>query len=60
MTVSTRVPLGQEDAFDCFVSGERYSEWLGVPVTIEDRRFAAELEWAHASEATTRSSRPPT
>ena len=45
VTVSTQVPLSREDAFDCFVSGERYTEWLGVPVTIEDRRFAAELEW---------------
>ena len=45
VTVSTRVPLSQEEAFDCFVSGKRYTEWLGIPVTIEDRRFAAELEW---------------
>ena len=45
VTVSTDVPLSQEDAFACFVTGERYSEWLGVPVTIEARRFAAELEW---------------
>ena len=45
VTVSTEVPLHQEDAFACFLTGERYSEWLGVPVTIENRRFAAELEW---------------
>jgi DNA-binding transcriptional ArsR family regulator/uncharacterized protein YndB with AHSA1/START domain len=45
VTVSTEVPLSREDAFACFVSGERYSEWLGVPVTIEEGRFAAELEW---------------
>ena len=45
VTVATEVPLSREEAFACFVSSERYSEWLGVPVTIEDRRFAAELEW---------------
>lgn len=45
VTVSTEVPLNREDTFACFMSGERYSEWLGVPVTIEAGRFAAELEW---------------
>lgn len=45
VTVSTQVPFSQEEAFACFVSGERYTEWLGVAVTIEDHRFAAELEW---------------
>ena len=28
-----------------FADGERYSAWLGVPVTIEDGRFSTELEW---------------
>lgn len=45
VTVSTEVPLSREEAFACFVTGQAYSDWLGVPVTIEDRRFAAELEW---------------
>ena len=45
VTVSTAVPLGREETFVCFTSGDRYTEWLGVPVSIEERRFAAELEW---------------
>ena len=43
--MSTTVRMPREDAFACFLSGERYSEWLGVPVTIEDGRFATRLEW---------------
>ena len=45
VTVSTEVPLDQTSAFDSFVDGQRFSQWLGVPVTIRDRHFAAELEW---------------
>ncbi len=45
VTVNTEVALDQQQAFEAFVSGERYSEWLGVPVRIEEGRFAAELEW---------------
>jgi DNA-binding transcriptional ArsR family regulator len=45
VTVTTDVPLTQQQAFDSFATGERYSAWLGVPVTIRDGRFAAELEW---------------
>lgn len=45
VTVSTEVPLSQRDAFACFMTGQSYSEWLGVPVTIDGGRFAAELEW---------------
>jgi DNA-binding transcriptional ArsR family regulator/uncharacterized protein YndB with AHSA1/START domain len=45
VTVSTEVPLDQAETFACFATGERYSAWLGVPVTIVDGRFAAELEW---------------
>ncbi len=37
--------LDQATAFDSFADGERYSAWLGVPVTIEDGRFSTELEW---------------
>ena len=45
VTVSVDVPLDQQQAFDSFARGELYSEWLGVPVSINDGRFAAELEW---------------
>ena len=45
VTVSTEVGLTREEAFASFADGERYSRWLGVPVTIEDGRFSTELEW---------------
>ena len=45
VTVSTDVGLDQAAAFASFADGERYSAWLGVPVTIEDGRFSTELEW---------------
>ena len=35
----------RDAAYDAFTDGERYSAWLGVPVTIEDGRFSTELEW---------------
>lgn len=46
VTVTVDLPgATQEAAFTCFSDGSRYSAWLGVPVTIEGDRFAAELEW---------------
>ena len=45
VNVTTEVSLDQQHAFDSFARGDKYSEWLGVPVTIRDGRFAAELEW---------------
>jgi DNA-binding transcriptional ArsR family regulator/uncharacterized protein YndB with AHSA1/START domain len=45
VTVSTDVRLEPAEAFDAFADGDRYSAWLGVPVSIEDGRFRAELEW---------------
>jgi DNA-binding transcriptional ArsR family regulator/uncharacterized protein YndB with AHSA1/START domain len=45
VTVHTDVGLDREEAFASFADGERYSAWLGVPVTIEDGRFSTELEW---------------
>ncbi len=45
VTVHTDVALDQEEAFASFAEGERYSAWLGVPVTIADGRFSTELEW---------------
>ncbi len=45
VTVHTDVGIAQEEAFASFAEGERYSAWLGVPVSIEDGRFSTELEW---------------
>jgi DNA-binding transcriptional ArsR family regulator/uncharacterized protein YndB with AHSA1/START domain len=45
VTVSVDVPVDQETAFDAFVDSARYSAWLGVPVQIDGRRFAATMEW---------------
>jgi DNA-binding transcriptional ArsR family regulator/uncharacterized protein YndB with AHSA1/START domain len=45
VTVTTDVDVDPATAYASFADGERYSAWLGVPVTIEDRRFSAELEW---------------
>ena len=45
VTVTTQVRLQQDEAFAQFVDEARYSAWLGVPVTIRDGRFAAEMEW---------------
>jgi uncharacterized protein YndB with AHSA1/START domain len=45
VTVSTDVRLAPAEAFESFADGDRYSAWLGVPVTIDRGRFRAELEW---------------
>jgi uncharacterized protein YndB with AHSA1/START domain len=45
VTVATTVPLDRDTAFASFADAERYSEFLGVPVTIADGRFQAEMEW---------------
>jgi uncharacterized protein YndB with AHSA1/START domain/DNA-binding transcriptional ArsR family regulator len=39
------VETDQETTFKAFVDPEIYSRWLGVPVTIENGRFACTLEW---------------
>jgi uncharacterized protein YndB with AHSA1/START domain len=45
ITVHVHTTLDQAAAYASFADGARYSEWLGVPVTIEDGRFSTELEW---------------
>jgi DNA-binding transcriptional ArsR family regulator len=35
----------QETVFTAFTDGDLYSRWLGVPVTLDDGRFACTLEW---------------
>jgi uncharacterized protein YndB with AHSA1/START domain/DNA-binding transcriptional ArsR family regulator len=39
------VETDQETTFRAFVDPDVYSRWLGVPVTIENGRFACTLEW---------------
>ena len=39
------VPTSQAVTFAAFTDPAVYSRWLGVPVTIEDGRFACTLEW---------------
>jgi len=45
ITVYVDTTLDQAAAYASFADGARYSDWLGVPVTIEEGRFSAELEW---------------
>lgn len=45
VTVHVEVPVPPAAAFEAFIDGDRFSEWLGVPVRIRDRRFRATLEW---------------
>jgi uncharacterized protein YndB with AHSA1/START domain len=44
VAVSVEVGVDPEDAFRAFVDADVYSGWLGVPVTIEDGRFATETD----------------
>ncbi len=39
------VDIPADEAFEAFVDPEKYSGWLGVPVTIEDGRFSTTMEW---------------
>jgi DNA-binding transcriptional ArsR family regulator/uncharacterized protein YndB with AHSA1/START domain len=39
------VDTDQVATFQAFVDADIYSRWLGVPVTIENGRFACTLEW---------------
>lgn len=45
VVVSVDVATDQVQAFNAFVDPALYSRWLGVPVTIQDGRFACTLEW---------------
>jgi len=57
--VGVDVPLAAPDAFAAFADGERYSGWLGVPVSIRDRRFRATLEWGTQVRGTYEVVSPP-
>jgi DNA-binding transcriptional ArsR family regulator len=43
--VEVEVETDQRETFRAFVDPIVYSRWLGVPVNIEDGRFACTLEW---------------
>jgi DNA-binding transcriptional ArsR family regulator len=45
--VVARVELARprHAVFEAFTSAELYSRWLGVPVSLQDGRFACTLEW---------------
>jgi DNA-binding transcriptional ArsR family regulator/uncharacterized protein YndB with AHSA1/START domain len=43
--VRADVPTSPETTFTAFTDPTVYSRWLQVPVTIDDGRFAATLEW---------------
>ena|ERR1700761_8376844 len=43
--VSAEAGVNQASAFAAFTDPVLYSRWLGVPVTIEDGRFACTMEW---------------
>ena len=42
---STDVDTSQEATFAAFTDPAVYSRWLGVPVTLQDGRFACTMEW---------------
>jgi len=42
---STDVDTSQEATFAAFTDPAIYSRWLGVPVTLQDGRFACTMEW---------------
>ena len=45
VVASTEVDTSQAVTFAAFTDPVVYSRWLGVPVTLEDGRFACTMEW---------------
>ena len=45
VVASTDVAVSQQDTFTAFTDPAVYSRWLGVPVTLQDGRFACKMEW---------------
>jgi len=45
VVASTEVGTDQASTFAAFTDPAVYSRWLGVPVTIEDGKFACTMEW---------------
>jgi DNA-binding transcriptional ArsR family regulator/uncharacterized protein YndB with AHSA1/START domain len=59
VVVDVEVPVDPATAFAAFADGNRFSEWLGVPVRIRDRRFRATLEWGTQVRGTYEVVSPP-
>ncbi|MBA2282647.1 MAG: metalloregulator ArsR/SmtB family transcription factor [Acidimicrobiia bacterium] len=59
VVVAVDVPVDQATAFEGFVDAERYSEWLGRPVSIRGRRFRTTLEWGTEVRGTYEVVAPP-
>ncbi len=45
VVASVEVPVSRHAVFGAFTSAELYSRWLGVPVSLQDGRFACTLAW---------------
>ncbi len=45
VVVETDAPCEETEAFRAFTDPAIYSRWAGVPVTLVDGHFAAEMEW---------------
>lgn len=45
VVVAVDVETDQDTTFTAVTDAEVYSRWLGAPVTIQDGRFAATMEW---------------
>jgi len=45
VTASVDVDTDQSTTFHAFIDPRVYSRWLGVPVSIDNGRFAATMEW---------------
>ena len=59
VTAAVEVPLDPAEAFAAFTDGRRFSRWLGVPVSLRDRRFRATLEWGTEVRGTYEVVAPP-
>jgi DNA-binding transcriptional ArsR family regulator/uncharacterized protein YndB with AHSA1/START domain len=45
VVATVEVETDQETTFKAFTAAEVYSRWLGVPVSIDNGRFACTMEW---------------
>jgi DNA-binding transcriptional ArsR family regulator/uncharacterized protein YndB with AHSA1/START domain len=45
VVVETNAPCDVATAFRAFTDANIYSRWAGIPVTLVDGRFSAEMEW---------------